>query len=91
MSRHSHHEAHGWHLHPQLADDTHLAIAREHARAAPGMEGRVARAPEFELHRAVDGLDDFKQVHAIGDTGQRHAAASAAGGADDTGRPRRYS
>ena len=23
MSRHSHHEAHGWHLHPQLADDTH--------------------------------------------------------------------
>ncbi|MEQ1511398.1 MAG: HIT domain-containing protein [Lysobacteraceae bacterium] len=23
MSRHSHHEVHGWHLHPQLADDTH--------------------------------------------------------------------
>lgn len=23
MSRHSHNDAHGWHLHPQLADDTH--------------------------------------------------------------------
>lgn len=23
MSRHSHNEVHGWHLHPQLADDTH--------------------------------------------------------------------
>ncbi len=23
MSRHSHNEIHGWHLHPQLADDTH--------------------------------------------------------------------
>ena len=23
MSRHSHNNAHGWHLHPQLADDTH--------------------------------------------------------------------
>lgn len=23
MSRHSHNDVHGWHLHPQLADDTH--------------------------------------------------------------------
>ena len=23
MSRHAHNDAHGWHLHPQLADDTH--------------------------------------------------------------------
>ncbi len=23
MNRHSHHDTHGWHLHPQLADDTH--------------------------------------------------------------------
>lgn len=23
MSRHSHNDIHGWHLHPQLADDTH--------------------------------------------------------------------